>query len=103
MLQKLQKIFTFDSKKMAPIYFVYREPKIVYILEIIPPNYRLRQEIVKLFEKTSIKVQIPPIWCTTDNAAMICKVGEYLYRENIFAKLDVSVDPSWRIENYKKY
>lgn len=69
----------------------------------VSANSYLRQEIVKLFEKTSIKVQIPPIWCTTDNAAMICKVGEYLYHENIFAKLDVSVDPSWRIENYKKY
>ena len=41
MLQKLQKIFTFDNKKMAHYILVYREPKIVYILEIIPPNYRL--------------------------------------------------------------
>ena len=40
MLQKLQEIFTFDNKKMAHYILVYREPKIVYILEIIPPNYR---------------------------------------------------------------
>jgi tRNA A37 threonylcarbamoyltransferase TsaD len=24
---------------------------------------------------------IPPLWCTTDNAAMIAKVAEHLYRE----------------------
>ena len=41
MLQKLQEIFAFDNKKIAPYILVYREPKIVYILEIIPPNYRV--------------------------------------------------------------
>lgn len=69
----------------------------------VSANSYLRSEIVKLFEGTDIEVQIPPIWCTTDNAAMICKVGEYLYRDKIFADLDISVDPSWRIECFKKY
>ena len=41
MLQKLQEIFAFDNKKRDPYIQVYRETKIVYILEIIPPNYRL--------------------------------------------------------------
>ena len=69
----------------------------------VSANSYLREEIVKLFEGSNIEVNIPPIWCTTDNAAMICKVGEYLYREGIFAPLTVSVDPSWRIEDFKKF
>lgn len=69
----------------------------------VSANSYLREEIVKLFENTKIHVEIPPIWCTTDNAAMIAKVGEYLYKEGAFANLDLSVDPSWRIEDFKKY
>ena len=53
MLQKLQEIFTFDNKKMAHYILVYREPKIVYILEIIPPNYRLVVLAVLVTRKTS--------------------------------------------------
>ena len=68
----------------------------------VSANSYLREQIVKTFEGTNIEVNIPPIWCTTDNAAMIAKVGEYLYKEKLFAPLSVSVDPSWRIEDFKK-
>ncbi len=69
----------------------------------VSANSYLRSEITKEFEKTKIEVIIPPIWCTTDNAAMIAKVGEYLYRDKVFANLDLGVDPSWRIEDFKKF
>ncbi len=69
----------------------------------VSANSYLRSEITKLFEGSEIEVIIPPIWCTTDNAAMICKVGEYLYKQNVFADLSISVDPSWRIEDFKKF
>ncbi len=69
----------------------------------VSANSYLRSEITKEFEKTKIEVIIPPIWCTTDNAAMIAKVGEYLYRDKVFANLDLGVDPSWRIEEFKKF
>ena len=69
----------------------------------VSANSYLREQIVKTFECTNIEVNIPPIWCTTDNAAMIAKVGEYLYKEKLFAPLSVSVDPSWRIEDFKKF
>ncbi len=69
----------------------------------VSANSYLREQIVKTFEGTNIEVNIPPIWCTTDNAAMIAKVGEYLYKEKLFAPLSVSVDPSWRIEDFKKF
>lgn len=89
-----------DRVKRASEKYDFKE---VVLAGGVSANSYLRAKIVELFNNSSIKVQIPPIWCTTDNAAMICKVGEYLYREGIFAPLDVSVDPSWRIECFKKY
>lgn len=69
----------------------------------VSANSYLRSEIIKTFENSNIKVVIPPIWCTTDNAAMIAKVGEYLYDEKIFAPLSIGVDPSWKIEDFNKF
>ena len=69
----------------------------------VSANSYLRQEIQEQYKDSDIEVEIPPIWCTTDNAAMIAKVGEYLYKEKVFASLDVGVDPSWRIEDFKKF
>ena len=69
----------------------------------VSANSYLREEIVKMFNNTNIEVIIPPIWCTTDNAGMIAKVGEYLYQRKVFADLSLGVDPSWRIENYLEY
>ena len=89
-----------DRVKRASEKYDFKE---VVLAGGVSANSYLRAKIVELFNNSAIKVQIPPIWCTTDNAAMICKVGEYLYREGIFAPLDVSVDPSWRIECFKKY
>lgn len=86
-------------KKATKLYPV----KEVVLAGGVSANSYLREEIVKLFENSDVHVIIPPIWCTTDNAAMIAKVGEYLYREKIFAPLDISVDPSWKIEDFKKF
>jgi len=69
----------------------------------VSANSYLRSEITREFENSKIEVIIPPIWCTTDNAAMIAKVGEYLYRDKVFANLDLGVDPSWRIEDFKNF
>ena len=69
----------------------------------VSANSYLREEITKLFENSDIEVVIPPIWCTTDNAAMIAKVGSYLYDKKVFADLSLGVDPSWRIENCDKF
>ena len=69
----------------------------------VSANSYLRQEIVNLFKNSNIKVIIPPLWCTTDNAAMIVKVASHLYERNIFAPLSIGVDPSWRIEDYNKF
>ena len=69
----------------------------------VSANSFLREEIVNTFKNSNIEVVIPPIWCTTDNAAMIAKVGSYLYKEGVFADLNIGVDPSWKIDNYRKF
>lgn len=69
----------------------------------VSANSYLREEVNKLGEMTKTKIIIPPLWCTTDNAAMIAKVAERLYERKLFAPLDISVDPNWRIEEYDNF
>ena len=69
----------------------------------VSANSYLRSGIKRRLEKEPVEVVIPPIWCTTDNAAMIAKVGSYLYKEEVFADLSLSADPSWEIENFRNF
>lgn len=69
----------------------------------VSANSYLRSEITAMFKDTNIEVIVPPIWCTTDNAAMIAKVASYLYDRKIFASLDLSVNPSWKIQDYLNF
>ncbi len=69
----------------------------------VSANSYLRSQITKTFENSDIKVIIPPLWCTTDNAAMIAMVGNYLYDRKLFAPLSIGVDPSWKIEDFDKF
>ena len=69
----------------------------------VSANSYLRSEITAMFKDTNIEVIIPPIRCTTDNAAMIAKVASYLYDRKIFASLDLSVNPSWKIQDYLNF
>ncbi len=89
-----------DKVKLATSKF---DVKQVVLAGGVSANSYLRSEITKAYEKSNIEVIIPPIWCTTDNAAMIAKIGSYLYDKNVFADLSLGVDPSWRIEDYLKY
>ena len=68
----------------------------------VSANSYLRSEMLKVQEEKNVNVVIPPIWCTTDNAAMIAKVAEKLYAKKFFAPLTISVDPNWFIEDYEK-
>lgn len=69
----------------------------------VSANSYLREQVVKRLEHTDVDVVIPPIWCTTDNAAMIAKVGSYLYDEKVFAPLTLSANPCWKIEDFRKF
>jgi N6-L-threonylcarbamoyladenine synthase len=69
----------------------------------VSANSYLREQITKKFANTGIDVIIPPLWATTDNAAMIAKLADHLYERKLFASLDVGVDPNWRISDYDKF
>ncbi|NLB49472.1 MAG: tRNA (adenosine(37)-N6)-threonylcarbamoyltransferase complex transferase subunit TsaD [Erysipelotrichia bacterium] len=69
----------------------------------VSANSYLREQMKIEVAKLGIEIIIPPMWCCTDNAAMIAKVGSRLYDRKIFAPLDLAVDPNWEIEDYAKF
>ncbi len=69
----------------------------------VSANSYLREQMKLKLDGTDIDLIIPPLWCTTDNAAMIAKVASYLYEEKLFAPLSLGVDPNWRISDYRKF
>ena len=69
----------------------------------VSANSYLRSEMQREMDNLGIKIIIPPMWCCTDNAAMIAKVAEHLYDMKVFADLTLGVDPNWKIEDYMKF
>lgn len=69
----------------------------------VSANSYLRSRMREEMEKLNVQIDIPPMWCCTDNAAMIAKVAERLYDLKVFAPLDLSVDPNWSIEEWNKF
>ena len=69
----------------------------------VSANSYLREQMHNRLDNTDIDLIVPPIWCTTDNAAMIAKLGEHLYKMKVFAQSDISCDPNWRIDKYKTF
>ena len=64
----------------------------------VSANSYLREQMKLRVKGTGIELIVPPLWCTTDNAAMIAKVGEHLYERKYFAPLSLGVDPNWKID-----
>ena len=69
----------------------------------VSANSYLREQMKLACEKLGANIIIPPMWCCTDNAAMIAKVAEHLYEMKVFAGLDLGVDPNWSIEKWNDY
>ena len=69
----------------------------------VSANSYLREKMHERLDNSPVDLIVPPIWCTTDNAAMIAKLGEHLFKMGIVAPLTVSSDPNWRIDKYKEY
>ena len=68
----------------------------------VSANSDLRKKMQEVI-KGDVELVIPPLWCTTDNAAMIAKVAEHLYEEKLFAPLSLAVDPNWKIDHYREF
>lgn len=69
----------------------------------VSANSYLREQMTIEMNKLGVEINIPPMWCCTDNAAMIAKVAERLYKLKVFAPLDLSVDPNWKIDEWNKF
>lgn len=69
----------------------------------VSANSYLREEMTKEMNKLNVEIKIPPMWCCTDNAAMIAKVASRLYDLKVFAPLDLGVDPNWKIDEWNKF
>lgn len=55
----------------------------------VSANSYLREQILARGGK-KYEILIPPLWCTTDNAAMIAKIGYRMYKNGIRDSLDFS-------------
>ncbi len=69
----------------------------------VSANSYLREQMTLEMNKLGVDIRIPPLWCCTDNAAMIAKVAERLYELKVFAPLNLSVDPNWKIDEWNKF
>jgi N6-L-threonylcarbamoyladenine synthase len=69
----------------------------------VSANSYLREQMKSRLDNSGIELIIPPLWCTTDNAAMIAKVAERLYEKKVFAPLTLGVDPNWKIDHWDKF
>ena len=60
----------------------------------VSANRELRKTIVEEVNKKhpNIEVVIPPMWCCTDNAAMLAMAA--YYSDEDISSLDMGVDPS---------
>ena len=69
----------------------------------VSANSYLREQMKIEMDKLGVTLNIPPMWCCTDNASMIAKVAERLYELKVFAPLNLGVDPNWSIEDWKNF
>jgi len=60
----------------------------------VSANKELRETIVKRVKEkhNNVDVVIPPMWCCTDNAAMLAMAA--YYSNESLSELDMGVDPS---------
>lgn len=60
----------------------------------VAANSRLRERVNELnLEHPDLKITIPPMWCCTDNAAMIGAVAYVAYQHGVYGDLDISANP----------
>ena len=72
-----------------------KHPAQIVLAGGVAANSRLRamiSEMVAEYEGTD--AVLPPLWCCTDNAAMIGAAGYQAYLRNEFGSLDLGAQPS---------
>ncbi len=64
----------------------------------VSANSYLRSHIKEVFADEKIEVMIPPLWCTTDNAAMIAKAAHHMIELGNYAPLSMTSMPNRNLE-----
>lgn len=74
-------------------------PKQLVLAGGVAANSYLRQSVLDLPKiYPDLSVNVPPLFCCTDNAAMIAAAAFSAYRKHGYADLSISSDPNWEIE-----
>ncbi len=60
----------------------------------VAANSRLRARMEEVMKERKEALLIPPLWCCTDNAAMIASAGYYAYQKKAFCGFEVSAKSS---------
>ncbi len=70
------------------------KPKHLVLGGGVAANSRLRERLIKLSENPDfVRCTIPPLWCCTDNAAMIGCAASVAYKRNLVCDLTCSANP----------
>lgn len=72
--------------------------KMIIIGGGVSANSYLRSEVEK--KKGEYEVIIPPLWCTTDNAAMIAKAADHLIDAGYGSDLSLPTDPCMDLDGF---
>lgn len=64
----------------------------------VSANSYLRNKAQTMYNNSAVNLLLPPLWCTTDNAAMIAKVAHHKILNNQLAKMDANSNPSMDID-----
>lgn len=65
----------------------------------VSANSYLRSHIQEVFKNDKIEVVIPPLWCTTDNAAMIAKAAHHMIELNHYSTYQATTLPNRNLES----
>ena len=69
-------------------------PKMLVLAGGVAANSRLREMMTDAFrERTDTKLIIPPLYCCTDNAAMIGAAGYVAWKHGLYGDFNASADP----------
>ena len=72
----------------------YYNVKQVMIAGGVSANSKLREDLIKACQDHHLDLVLPPLWCCTDNAAMIAMAGSFMYDLKEFSSLDLGVKPN---------
>lgn len=64
----------------------------------VAANSCLREKMQELMKDRDEELLIPPLWCCTDNAAMIATAGYFAYQNGVRADFDVSAKSTFKLQ-----